>query len=63
MDAYVYNDTTGVGTQIAHGIFGDAHAPVIIDIVANGSNFTFYTNDQKLGTITDGITTLQGQLV
>ena len=52
--AYVYNNTTGVGTQIAHGIFGDAHAPVIIDIVAKGSNFTFYTNNQKLGSITDG---------
>ncbi|MEO8972226.1 MAG: serine/threonine-protein kinase [Ktedonobacteraceae bacterium] len=51
---YVYNNTTGARTEIAHNTFGDPHAAVTIDIVANGSNFTFYSNGQKLDSIIDG---------
>ena len=52
--AYVYNNQTAARTEIAHGNFGDANAPLTIDVVANDSNFTFYINGQKLGSIIDG---------
>jgi serine/threonine protein kinase len=52
--AYVYNNTTAARTTIANGNFGNAHAAVTIAVVANGSNFTFYSNGSEIGTINDG---------
>lgn len=52
--AYVYDNTTGAQTEIAHGNFGNAYASVKVDVVAIGSNFSFYANGQKVGSVTDG---------
>ncbi len=49
---YVYYNAGGQ-SPLKSGSFGDAHAPVTIDVVANGSNFTFYANGQKLASIND----------
>ena len=51
--AYAYNNTTGAPTQIAQGNIGNAYASITIDVVANGSAFTFYANGQKLANIND----------
>ena len=52
--AYVYpNDPNASRTEIASNTFGDPHAKITIDVVANGANFTFYANGHKLGSVND----------
>jgi hypothetical protein len=52
--SYVYDNVNGNPTQIASGpSLGDAHARVTLDIVVNGSHFTFYVNGQQVGSISD----------
>lgn len=51
--SYVYDNVSGNPTEIAHGAFGDAHARVTLDIVVNGSQFTFYANGQQIGSASD----------
>ena len=50
--AYVYYNAGGQ-SPLKSGSFGDAHAPITIDVVANGSNFTFYANGIKIGNVQD----------
>jgi serine/threonine protein kinase len=52
--SYVYNNTTGEPAQIAAGSTGvDAHAPMTLDVVANGANFTFYVNGNQVGSVSN----------
>jgi serine/threonine protein kinase len=52
--SYVYDNTTGNPTQIASGgTIGDTHAQMTLDVVANGSNFTFYVNGKQVGSASD----------
>ncbi len=52
--SYVYDNTTGNPTPIASGgSIGSAYSPVVIDIVVNGANFSFYVNGQHVGDATD----------
>jgi serine/threonine protein kinase len=51
--SYVYDNINGNPTEIANGSFGDAHAHVTLDIVVNGSQFTFYANGQQIGSASD----------
>ena len=52
--SYVYDNVNGNPKQIASGpSFGDAHARVTLDIVVNGSQFTFYANGQRIGSAND----------
>lgn len=49
---YIYYNAGGQ-SPLKSGSFGDAHAPVTIDVVANGSNFTFYANGNEIGNVQD----------
>lgn len=52
---YVYDNATGNQTaEIDHGTLGNAYALVTLDIVVVGSNFTFYANNQRLDSVSDG---------
>jgi len=51
--AYVYDNTTGKATQIKKGTLGDSHALVTLAVVVNGSHFTFYANNNSLGSVDD----------
>jgi len=52
---FVYDNTTGNLTgELDRGTLGNAYAPVTLDIVVVGSNFTFYANNQRLGSVSDG---------
>ncbi|HEY4032845.1 MAG TPA: hypothetical protein VGL94_02650, partial [Ktedonobacteraceae bacterium] len=52
--ANVYDNATGVSTEIDRGgIFGDAHAPVVLAVVVNGRQFSFYANGRALGSVSD----------
>jgi serine/threonine protein kinase len=53
--AYVYDNTTGQPTQIAHGnnAVNDIHGQIAVDIVVKGSQFTFSVNGNQLGTAQD----------
>jgi serine/threonine-protein kinase len=51
--SYVYDNVNGNPVEIAKGSFGDAHARVTLDIVVNGSQFTFYANGQQIGSAHD----------
>ena len=51
--SYVYDNVNGNPVEIAKGSFGDAHARVTLDIVVNGSQFTFYANGQQIGSASD----------
>ncbi|HEX6554809.1 MAG TPA: protein kinase [Ktedonobacteraceae bacterium] len=51
--AYVYDNTTGAPTEIARGPLSGATGNVTVDVVVNGSNFTFYVNGQSVGKAND----------
>jgi hypothetical protein len=51
--SYVYDNVNGNPTEIASGSFGEVHAPVTLDIVVNGSRFTFYANGHQVGSASD----------
>jgi hypothetical protein len=52
--SYVYDNVNGNPTQIASGpSLGDAHSRLTLDIVVNGSHFTFYVNGQQVGSTSD----------
>jgi hypothetical protein len=51
--SYVYDNANGNPTEIATGSFGDPHAHVTLDMVVNGSQFTFYANGQQIGSAND----------
>jgi serine/threonine protein kinase len=55
--AYAYDNNTGTATEIANGQFGDAHAQVTLDIVANGQRFSFYANGNELGNVSNALYT------
>jgi hypothetical protein len=48
--SYVYDNNTGAPTQISTGSAGVyAHAQITLDVVVNGSSYTFYVNGQQVG--------------
>jgi hypothetical protein len=52
--AYVYDNTTGAPTQIGEGSSGaSSHALLTLDVVADGSHFTFYINGEAVGEAND----------
>lgn len=52
--AYVYDNATGAPTQIGHGSAGVyAHARLTLDVVVDGSAYTFYVNSQRVGQTSD----------
>ena len=52
--AYVYDNTTGAPTEIARGRLSGSLGTTTVDVVAAGSNFTFYVNGQLVGKTNDG---------
>ncbi|EFH88497.1 serine/threonine protein kinase [Ktedonobacter racemifer] len=52
-NTYVYDNNTGAPTRLAGGNLGDAHAAILLAVIANGQSFTFYANGHKLGEITN----------
>ena len=52
--ANVYNNTTGVATEIDTGnALIDVHAPVTLAVVVNGQQFSFYANGRALGSVSN----------
>jgi serine/threonine protein kinase len=52
--SYVYDNQTGASTQIdSGGIVANAYSSLTMDVVANGAEFTFYVNGNKVGTVHD----------
>ena len=52
--SYVYDNQTGAPTQIASGgSVANAYSPLTMDVVANGADFTFYVNGNKVGGVHD----------
>ncbi len=52
--AYVYDNASGVQTQIASGTTSiDVHGSLRVTVVVMGANFTFYVNGQRVGTAYD----------
>lgn len=51
--AYVYDNTHGIATLLKQGNLGNAYASVTIDVVVNGSNFSFYANGHEIGNVSD----------
>lgn len=51
--ATAYDNTTGAPIGSKTGTLGDAHKAVTLDIVANGTQFSFYANGKLLDTQTD----------
>jgi len=53
-NAYVYDNTTGVATQIpGGGTIEDRRATVNLMVVVNGQQFSFYANGRALGSVSD----------
>jgi hypothetical protein len=51
---YVYNNDTGIPTELASGeLRENIRAAILLAVSANGSSFTFYANGHKLGQVTD----------
>ena len=52
--SYVYDNQTGTPTQIASGeTVANAYSPLTLDVVANGADFTFYVDGNKVGGVHD----------
>lgn len=49
--AYVYDNTTGKATQIKKGTLGESHALMTLAVVVKGGHFTFYANNNSLGSV------------
>jgi hypothetical protein len=53
-NAYVYDNTTGVATQMpGGGTIEDRRAIVNLMVVVNGQQFSFYANGRALGSVSD----------
>jgi serine/threonine protein kinase len=52
--SYVYDNQTGTPTQIdSGGAVANAYSSLTMDVVANGAEFTFYVNGNKVGSVHD----------
>jgi hypothetical protein len=52
--SYVYDNQTGAPTQMGGGgTVANAYSPLTVDVVANGAEFTFYINGNKVGSVHD----------